>query len=140
MSALLREKLGTSKVWDSVNRIYSEGKPFIASLAECAFAAYREGDAAAVTIIEKNTERLAELLNIGIDQYGARPRAVAGGGIFEHYWDIMTENIGKRTETELVSVGLPQIYGACRRALTAICESVPEEFYDNFKNSYRGAK
>ena len=136
MTELLREKLGTAKIWDSVNRIYSEGKPFIASLAECAFAAYREGDSEALSVIEKNTARLADLLNIGIKQYGARPRAVAGGGVFEHYLDIMTENIGKHTETELISVGLPQIYGACRRALLGIADSIPEDFYDNFKNTY----
>ena len=141
MSELLREKLGTDKIWDSVGRIYAEGKPFIASLAEVVFAAYSEGDPEAVSVIEKNTERLGKLLNIGIEKYGARPKAVAGGGIFEHNWDIMTENLKKFTDTELVSVGLPQIYGACRLALINMGESVPEEFYNNFKNTYtRGVK
>lgn len=140
MSRLLREKLETAEIWSAVNRIYTGGKAYIASLSEVAFRAYAEGDSEAVSVISKNAARLAELLNTGVEHYGARPRAVVGGGIFEHYWDIMTANIRKYTETELVSSGLPQVYGACREAMRGFEATVPDTFYQNFKDSYRSKK
>ena len=136
-SQLLREKLGVSSLWDATHRIYAEGRPYIASLSEVVFSAYKQGDPKAIAIINQNTERLAKLLNTGIEKYGASPRAVAGGGVFENNWEIMLSSISQYTETELILNTLPQVYGACRQALSELKETVPDSFYENFKATYR---
>ncbi len=140
MSRMLGNRLGCDRVWDAVNLIYKEGKPFIASLAQVAFEAYREGDSKAVRLIDETAKRLGTLLNIGIEEYGAHPRAVAGGGMFEHHREIMSAHLAKYTETELVLLGVPPVYGACRKALSLSGESAPETFYQSFQSSYGGVQ
>ncbi|MBO7250478.1 MAG: XRE family transcriptional regulator [Clostridia bacterium] len=134
----LKEKLNVSTAWGAISSLYKEGKPFIASLAEVVFEAYREGDPQAIQIIDKNAKRLAEMLNLGVSIHKAKPRAIASGGIFEHYTDIMTDHISKHTEVELMICKLPPIYGACRQAHKLLSKDISENFYKNFEDSYKG--
>ena len=140
MSTILKKKLGREKIWDSISEIYREGKPFIASLSGAVFEAFEKGDENAASIIEKSARRLAELLNTGIEKYDASPLAIAGGGIFEHYPDIIIPMINKYTSVKLISVDLPPVYGACRASVSLDKGSVCDEFYNNFKMSYGGEK
>ena len=89
----LKEKLNVSTAWGAISDLYRGGKPYIASLASVVFEAYGEGDQKAIEIIDNNAKRLAELLNLGVSVQGAKPRAIASGGIFEHYTDIMIKHI-----------------------------------------------
>lgn len=136
MSCLLRKKLNTSTVWEHVNTVYNEGKPYIAGLASVVFDAYQKGDKKAVEIIDKNAKALAELLNSGVKLYGARPAAIASGGIFEHYADIMTDRIGRHSDVKLIISKLPPIYGACVNAYSMLKCERSAEFYENFKKTY----
>ena len=140
MSHMLREKLHTPTVWEHVNTIYNEGKPYVASLASVVFDAYRQGDEAAARIIDRSARALAELLNAGVALYGARPVAVIGGGLFEHYGDIMTAHIEKYSSVRLSRSDLPPIYGACRTARAMAEGEIPEEVYENFKKTYGGMR
>ena len=135
ITKLLKEKLEVKRIWDAVRRLYEGGRPFIASLAGVVFEAYRLGDSKAIAIVDRNAARLAELLNLGVSLYGARPRAVTGGGIFEHYAEIMLQNIKKYTDVELIIQQMPPIYGACRIAAMQIGD-IDGDFYENFKKSY----
>ena len=137
LTELLKKHLAVERVWNAVNRLYEGGREFIASLSSVVFEAYEIGDATAYGIIDKNAKRLAELLELGVKLHGARPRAVAGGGIFEHHYEVLTRHIKKYTSVETVTVDLPPIYGACRIAASEICE-ISDNFYNNFKESYRG--
>ncbi|MBO5682866.1 MAG: hypothetical protein J6S10_02715, partial [Clostridia bacterium] len=92
----------------------------------------------AIQIIDKNAKRLAEMLNLGVSIHKAKPRAIASGGIFEHYTDIMTDHISKHTEVELMICKLPPIYGACRQAHKLLSKDISENFYKNFEDSYKG--
>ena len=127
-------------MWEHINTIYSKGKPYIASLASVAFEAFRQGDTNAEEIIARNAQALAELLNTGVKLYGASPVAIASGGIFEHYGDIMTEFIGRHSTVKLLINTLPPIYGACKTTgLMSSCE-ISDDFYENFKKSYGGIR
>lgn len=137
-SEKLKKLLKTDTVWESINTVYEGGRPYIASLATVVFEAYEENDPVAVEIIDRNAKRLAELLNIGISKYNARPAAVVGGGMFERHMEIIHKHIAKYTDTELVSSGLPPIYGACRRARKMSDDVVSDTFYENFKKTYGG--
>lgn len=137
---MLYKKLNTSTVWEHINTVYNEGKPYIAGLSTVVFEAYRHGDKQAKEIIDRNAKALAELLNAGVSLYGAKPLAIASGGLFEHYGDIMTEHIGKYSNVILKTSVLPPIYGACRSAcLMGGCKPI-DEFYGNFKKTYGGIK
>lgn len=137
---LLREKLNTATVWEHVNTVYSEGKPYIAALASVVFDAYLEGEPKAVDIVDKNAEALAELLNAGVELYGAAPVAIASGGMFEHYGSLLLPHIEKYSRVQLKITDLPPIYGACKNAYVTVNRKIPEEFYQNFKRTYGGVK
>ena len=126
----------TATVWGIINELYSGGKSLVASLAPIVFEAYRLGDKKAIEIIDKNAKRLAELLDVGKRNYRGGSVAIASGGIFEHFYDIMSLHISKYTDVSLVTCDLAPIYGAAKNALSyAGCE-IPEKFYENFKKSY----
>lgn len=137
MSNLLKKKLNVDKFWDAVPTLYEKGRPYIASLATVVFEAYKAGDKKAIDIVDRNAARLGELLNIGRKIYKARPKAVAGGGIFEHNSDVIMSHIAKYTDTEIVICPLPPVYGACLMSCRLLGEDAGNDFYDNFKKSYR---
>lgn len=140
LTNLLKERLSCDKIWNSISEIYKQGRPYIASLAQTVFDAHEKGDSSATLIIEKNAARLAELLSTGRKLYGAKAYAIAGGGIFEHFSEIMIPMINKFTDTKLVPADLPPVYGACRAAVLAYDGTVSDIFHENFKKSYRGDK
>jgi N-acetylglucosamine kinase-like BadF-type ATPase len=138
MSRILYKKLNTDTVWSHINTVYNEGKPYIAGFATVVFEAFLKGDSQAKEIIDRNAKALAELLNAGVRLYGAKPLAIASGGLFEHYGEIITEYIGKYSNVNLKISELPPIYGACRNAcLMDGCKPI-DEFYENFKKTYGG--
>ncbi len=134
----LTERLETPTVWGAINRLYDGGKPFIASLADVVFRAYDEGDADAAAILDRTARRLAELLNLAVSQYGARPRAVAGGGILEHRADVLLPLLSRYSKVEVALTGLPPVFGACRSAHRLTGSEPPADFYTNFKESLGG--
>lgn len=136
---MLRKKLNVKTVWEHLNTIYTEGKPYIAELASVVFDAYRKGDEEAMQIIDDNAKALAKLLNAGVELYGANPIAIANGGLFTHYTDIMLKHIEKYSEIKLITSNLPPIYGACKSAYLMVSSDITSDFYDNFKNTYKGA-
>ena len=139
MCRLLREKLNTATVWEHINTVYKEGKPYIATLASVVFEAYRKGDEKAMEIIDRTANALADLLNAGVRLYGAKPVAIASGGIFEHYGDILTGYIEKYSNVDLRMSNLPPIYGACKSACLMEMGQTVDEFYENFKRTYGGS-
>ena len=137
---LLLERFGTARIWDHVSAIYKNGKSYIASLASSVFEAYAGGDPNAVAIIDESAKELATWLNAGVRLYGVAPIAVASGGLFEHYEEILVSHIKKYSSVSLIVSELPPIYGACRMARTLGGGDIPDRFYENFKASYQEAE
>ena len=71
-----------------------------------------------------------------MELYGARPIAIASGGLFEHYPEIMRANIARYSSAELITCELPPIYGACRNAVALGEAREGEEFFKIFKKTY----
>lgn len=136
MSKMLLKKLNIDSIWEHINVIYNEGKPYIAGLASVVFDAYRSGDENAINIIDNNAKALAKLLNAGVDLYGVKATAIASGGVFEHYSDIMLPHIKKYSDVELMIIDLPPILGACRYACFMSGREMHTRFIENFKISY----
>ena len=133
----LLEKLQTATIWQGLHQIYGGSKPYIASLAKCVFDASYEGDDAATAIIDESCQALALLLKNGVLLHGARPVAIASGGLFQHQTETMTALIGKYCDVELITNTLPPVYGACRKAVMA-GGSINPDFSDNFEKTYGG--
>jgi len=140
MSRMLLSKMGVGSVWEHINVIYNEGRPYIAGLASVVFEAYSAGDDNAVRIIDDNAKALARLLNVGVKAYGVTPTAIASGGVFEHYVDIIIPHIEKYSDVKLQIIDMPPILGACRRACAMSGIDMSEDFTDNFKRSYKEIK
>ncbi len=136
LSRLLLKKLNVSDMWSAINTLYDSGKPYIASLASVVFEAYLQNDPSAIEIIDHSAKRLGELLELGVSKFNVRPKAIASGGIFEHYTDIMLFHVQKYTSVEITVCNLPPIYGACREAYKLIGNEMDAKFYQNFKDSY----
>jgi hypothetical protein len=94
-------------------------------------------DATAQKIVLKTAMRLAELLNLATQKYGAKPFAIASGGVIKHNKEILLPLIQKYTDVCISVPDIPPIYGACRNAVK-LGGKVGENFYENFKKSYRG--
>ena len=138
-SRLLRERLGVTRVWDAVSRLYTEGRPLIASLTGAVFEAYDLGDPHAVAIVDRNAARLGKLLNLGMQAYGAAPKTVVSGGIAEHHGDILLPHVQKHTNARLCLGSYPPIAGACRRASQLLeQQATAEEFFQRFEETYGG--
>jgi hypothetical protein len=93
-----------------------------------------------VRIVDGNARALAELLNTGSRLYGAKPFAVASGGLFEHYADIMTAHIERYSQVKLTVGEMPPVYGACRNACMAASCQMAEGFSANFQKTYGDLK
>ncbi|MBE6668033.1 MAG: XRE family transcriptional regulator [Ruminococcaceae bacterium] len=138
MRAILCKKLNTSTVWEHIHIIYNEGKPYIAGLASTVLEAYRQGDEKAKQIIDRNARALAELLNAGVRLYGANPIAIASGGLFEHYGEILRSHIEKYSSVALLVNDLPPVYGACKQACLSVSCELSDKHSDNFRKTYGG--
>jgi N-acetylglucosamine kinase-like BadF-type ATPase len=107
-------------------------------LASTVFEAYGRGVPNAIRIVDDSAKALAYLLNQGVSLYGVRTTAVASGGLFEHYGEIMAAHIRKYSEVELIISDLPPVYGACRNACKLAGQNMHPDFAVNFKNTYAG--
>lgn len=134
---LLCDHLEVKTIWDAVDRLYAGGRREIAALAAIVFDAMAQGDPAATDIVEASAKRLGQLLEIGIRRYGAAPLAITGGGLFAHHFQVFSQLIGKYTDCRLLSCTLPPVYGACRESYRLSGNEPPEDFYNNFVNSYK---
>ena len=140
LSNLLRQRMNVSKIWEHIHALYAGGKPYVASFSTTVFEAYDQGDPKAIHIVDETAQALARLLNAGVSLHGARPVAVASGGIFEHHGDVIFSHIKKYSNVTLIQTGLPPIYGACRKACKPEPGKPSEEFFNNFNNTYGGFK
>jgi N-acetylglucosamine kinase-like BadF-type ATPase len=138
LSTMLYKKLGVTTMWEHLGTLYHEGRAYVAGLASVVFEAYKKGDEKAAQIVENNAKGLADLLNAGAGLGGAHPLAVASGGLFEHYADILLPCMAKHTDVLVRVCHLPPVYGACRQSILLLEDNIHDGFEENFKNSYGG--
>ena len=85
LTDLINEKCGRP-IWDDYDKIYSLGRPYVASYASCVFEARRQGDRAAGEIFDSCAADLAELITTACRETGDGPLDVVfNGGIFTHF-------------------------------------------------------
>lgn len=134
----LLEKRMLGGIWEKLSDFYAGGKTFIASLAPIVFEAYNKDDNAAKRIIDRTARHLAMLCNTAAAKYDLKKRVLACGGIFRNHPEVMLREISKYTDAEFVISELPPIFGAARFLCELFGIEESENFYDNFKKTYRG--
>lgn len=130
----ITEALGGS-IFPNIGTVYKNGRPFIADLARVVVDAANQGDSAAVEILRQNAQRLAMLLKAAMERYDAPGQAVAAGSFWKA--ELFREMVQEMSGVELLIPELPPIYGACVETMRLAELPIPENFYENFVNSYR---
>lgn len=133
LSRRLSEELGLS-VFASIPRIYEKGRAYIASFAPLVCECVEKGDARSKMILEKNADRLAQLLTVARNRYGAE-EFVCAGGFFRNIY--FREMVAQKSGCVLLDPALPPVCGACIELLCRMKQKIPEDFRTNFENSYR---
>lgn len=113
LTEFIEERLGMN-IWDSINRLYSEEKSFIASFAVEVFKAYRMKDAVATEIMTSNAKAFADRVNFAASRHAYSGDVVISGGIVSKgspYFGMIKEHLNKNLR--LIAPDLPPIYGAC---------------------------
>lgn len=94
LTGLCEKKLGMP-LGASIAEIYRGGKAFIASFAPLVFEAAKEGDSAALDILDRNGKGMAELIATALKPFGDKdvPVVIAGGLCNE--WELLDKSIRK---------------------------------------------
>lgn len=139
---LAQERLGGRAI-DKLNEFYAGGRDVIASMAPCAFEAYRKGDEVAKRIIERNMKSLAELIQAAkkCSFNGLDTDIIIAGGLTNDRDVIekcLRQHLGENQR--IIFPDLPQIYGAAIAALKFFSNDFSaidiEEFHKVFSEEY----
>lgn len=122
------------EVFDNISKVYSGGRPYIASFARTVTELAAEGEPVSLKILEKNAARIATLITTAIDNHGV-PSQIVGGGSFLGC-DLYRIMIEKQADVHIEMPTLPPAYGACVETLRLEGMKPDQTFYKNFTNSY----
>ncbi len=113
LTKYVEEQLGTDAK-QSISQLYAKGRDYIASFSQCVFKAAYENDETALAIIERNTERIAKLINFTAEKYNCRKGIILSGGITKE--EIFEQSLRKKLDEDLKTVRseIPQVIGAAR--------------------------
>ena len=121
-------------VYDNISKVYSGGRPYIASFARLVTELAAEGEPTSLKILENNAARLALLIKTAIKTYGV-PTQIVGGGSFLGC-DLYRDMIEKQAGVHIEMPTLPPVYGACVETMRLIGFVPGPAFYKNFSDSY----
>lgn len=135
----LEQRLQTP-VFDGLKKMYDGGARFVSSLAPIVFDSCREGDSVAESIIQNQTNNVANLINNAHKKIGSETPAVVGlvGGIFAHEKEILQPMLEGKVDQNL-TLTFPeenQIYGALMEAANNAGVEANDEFLANFNATY----
>lgn len=132
LSVILEKKLGTN-VRAHLSEFYRLGKSYIASFSKLVFEAEAAGDRNAKAIIERNAQRVIELIGSAKQICGYEGEVIASGGLFSN--ESFARRVTDGCPNILIS-SIPQVYGAAIECMALAEEAVCEYFSDNFRKSY----
>jgi len=128
LTELIKEKCGRP-IEDDYDRIYSLGRPYVASYAGCVFEARRQGDAVAAGIFDDCAADLAELVATACRRTGKLLTVILNGGIFSHYPEY-AEAVAALCPAgvSMIPGDLPPVYGCAVEAMYSIGLSCDDRF------------
>ena len=136
LTGLVRQALG-GNAFDNISTIYKKGSPYIAGFARYVLQAAGAGDSSAMAILQENAERLSMLIRDAIRSHGVPSQLVATGDFLSH--GMFRELVEQYAGVRLTIPENPSVYGACVEALRAEKLPLPQDFAQNFAETYRMA-
>lgn len=134
LTEAVEQKLG-GKVWDSIQKIYSEGPAFVASFTPLAIHAWQQGDAVATEIVHTNARRIADLIQAAANSSPKAVQVLMGGSLLtksDPLFHLVSEMLDPRLRPERIF--LPAVWGAC--LCCARMGGLPDPDFETFKESY----
>lgn len=133
------ERMAGGRIIDKLGLIYERGSDYIASFAPLAFELARDGDELARRIIRRSAARIAEMILTTRLRGNYGNRAIISGGLLNGR-DILIPMIedALASEIELEVSMMPQIFGACQRAMALAGIVIDKDFRDNFSRAWFG--
>jgi len=123
---------------EKLTDIYAQGKRYIASFAPVVFEACDEGDAAALALVRKTGEYLAEIIRTACKNAGLQTCAVVCiGGLWNRkdlLAPIVEENLPEGLTLQYPTV--PPVFGATAEAARLAGCTVTEAFRSRFLSTY----
>lgn len=134
ITELVNEKVG-GKVTDMLQSIYKEDVSYIASYAKLVFDAADKGDALAKEIVEANTDRVAEMINIAYAKNRESKTVVLAGSLYNNkrFFESVTRKLNHGLC--VVMSDCPPVLGACVLACGLIGVDAAN-LKANFKSEY----
>lgn len=133
------EKRLCGNIWKKLDIAYSGGKDFIASFASAAFEACALGDRQARSVIDKNADGLARLINFA--SKGNSEPIIISGGIVQNNAIFRNALLERLEHAErVVFAQEPQIFGAAELCRSCFAPEMPRELIDTLKENYRKFK
>lgn len=133
LSRLVTEETGEPK--KNLGKLYKMGVHGLAAFAPIVFRAAEAGEKTAISILNRNAERMAVLIQSALKKSGFTGSIIGGGGLLRDaiYRDMIREKAG--VEIEIPS--LPPIYGAAVECCLRNGYKPDKAFYKEFEKSYR---
>lgn len=141
LTELVNAKCGRP-IWDDYDKIYSLGRPYVASYASCVFEARRAGDPAASEIFDSCAADLAELITTAFRSGGGGELTVVfNGGIFTHFPEY-AEAVRALAPAAVRAVfsDVPPVFGCAVEALHDVGIEADEAFRAAFIAGLEAAK
>lgn len=123
LSRAVMEKVG-GRIFDSIGEIYAKGKDHIASFAPLVIDLAAKGDADALEIVKRTTDRLASLINRASESQRFGSLAVIAGGLTSRR-DVIEPLLRSAIieRLNIVFANRAPIVGAAVKCVSLYCES-----------------
>ncbi len=135
ITPLVENKLGDSVI-KMLQQLYSADVSYIASFSMAVFEAYAKGDKVAKQIVERNTDRIAYVINKAYEKNPDCKTLALAGSLYKN--EYFLESVKKKLNPELKCVisENPPVYGACVLCCKMLGVNT-EGLKDNFMNDYK---
>jgi N-acetylglucosamine kinase-like BadF-type ATPase len=137
LTEYITQRLGKNPK-DARGELCKQTPDYIGGFAALVSKAYKNGDKAAVNIVQKNMESILRFVKRARQELAEeKPKAAFVGGIFqdEIYREYIADKIGK--EYRLVFTQVPPVCGALRQAACLAGENVDTAFMDNVEKTVK---
>ena len=130
----VEQKLGAS-VWNQIQRIYAEDPAYIAAFAPLVIRAWQAQDAVATAIVEKNCQRLAQLVHTASTKSPEAKQVILSGSLLTQcpdFCQLLTSSLDRKLRP--YQMEYPQVWGACLRC--AALAKLPKPDVNLFLEGY----
>jgi len=138
ITKLIQERLNIDKTTRLIRDFYDKDISYIASFSMEVFKAWNMGDAVAGRIIERNTDRIADLINAAYEKNPDCRTVILAGSLYKDEKFLETVKRKLSPELECIAAEKPQVLGACIHCCRLLGVD-PCKLKEKFDEEYRAS-